>query len=199
MKKAGPVQYENPFSEEPQRWQNPPSGPEQSQQNATAGGSASMPRWVIPVLALVVVVIVALLVQVFLLMPKGSSSSASSSQGSTTQVIVTEWVEPSSEEPIVPEQPSTVEQATVVVPAGPALPSYASSVGDNVYTSGPTSNAFAHEVARQWRSDYGSSHTGDGSVRAYSPVTGSTYTMNCTNYQTYVHCQGGNNANVYIQ
>lgn len=191
------MQYENPFSEEPQQWRNPPSQPEQWQPEATAG-STGMPRWVIPVLALVVVVIVALLVMVLLLVSRGSTPSSASPQGSTTQVIVTEWVEPSSEEPATAEQPAA-EQATVTVPAGPALPSYASSVGDNVYTSGPTSTAFAHEVARQWRNDYGSSYTGNGSVRAYSSVTGSTYTMNCTNYQTYVHCQGGNNANVYIR
>lgn len=190
------MQYENPFAEEPPKLQNPPTHPVPQQQNATAGSGAGMPRWLILLLALAAVVIVALLALFFVLIPTGTSAST---QNSTTQIVVTEWVEPSSEEPAAPERPTPAEQSTVAVPAGPPLPAYVTPVGDNVYTSGPTSSSFAHEVARQWRNDYGSIYTGDAAVRAYSPVTGSTYTMNCINYQTYVHCQGGNDANVYLQ
>jgi hypothetical protein len=62
-----------------------------------------------------------------------------------------------------------------------------------------TSCAFARNVARAY---VAAGYPKRGKVRAYSPVTGRTYTMNCRFKQTqdspYGLCTGANNARVKI-
>jgi len=66
-------------------------------------------------------------------------------------------------------------------------PAYAGGVSVNADTSCP----FAENVESAWEA------SGDGSVTAYSPVTGLDYTMYCSDTGTgYVLCTGGNNASV---
>lgn len=69
----------------------------------------------------------------------------------------------------------------------------------DVTVSGPTSMPFAYQVQSDVIAYYNSHGKIPSYVDSYSSVTGETYRMTCTQYQTYVHCYGGNNANVYLR
>lgn len=96
-------------------------------------------------------------------------------------------------------------------PAHPKLPSGAvpansaaeegKPAGDfnNVYTgSDLTSKSFAVAVRDAFVSHYLDTDRTNGTVSAYSSVTGQTYSMKCRDNGDYVTCTGGNNAIVYI-
>lgn len=96
-------------------------------------------------------------------------------------------------------------------PAHPKLPSGAvpansaaeegKPAGDfnNVYTgSDLTSKPFAVAVRDAFVSHYLDTDRTNGTVSAYSSVTGQTYSMKCRDNGDYVTCTGGNNAIVYI-
>jgi hypothetical protein len=75
---------------------------------------------------------------------------------------------------------------------GPHPPSIAwKSCGGDLSVGPNTSCPFARNVERA----YGQSMGGHTQVIAYSPVTGLTYTMNCTGGSPHV-CRGGKNASV---
>lgn len=84
----------------------------------------------------------------------------------------------------------------------PQAPAGASMCSDNgndrhgraATGSGVTSCEFANAVRDAY---VGSSVSGSGSISAYSPVTGQSYTMNCAG-DAVVTCRGGNNAVVHI-
>lgn len=70
---------------------------------------------------------------------------------------------------------------------------------NNVYKSGPTSDEFAVSVRDAWVHDYlVGDRVIDRDVTVASSVTGQSYTMTCADKGSYVHCTGGNDANVYI-
>lgn len=69
----------------------------------------------------------------------------------------------------------------------------------NLYKSGPTSDEFAHSVHNAYLQRYSTPPERMHTVDAYSPVTGRIYTMHCQKRGQMVHCQGGNDANVYFQ
>ena len=96
-------------------------------------------------------------------------------------------------------------------PAHPKLPSGAvpansaaeegKPAGDfnNAYTgSDLTSKPFAVAVRDAFVSHYLDTDRTNGTVSAYSSVTGQTYSMKCRDNGEYVTCTGGNNAIVYI-
>ena len=97
-------------------------------------------------------------------------------------------------------------------PKNPNLPGYATPVnssargsnpgGDlnSVWKSGPTSDSFALAVRDAYVDAYLNGDEDDFNhvVEAYSDVTGTSYTMTCRDNGQYVHCTGGNDANVYI-
>ena len=67
-----------------------------------------------------------------------------------------------------------------------------------VWASGATSEDFAQVVHRQWLAEYRDTGRMNNTVQAYSSATGRNYTMTCRDAGQYVHCTGGDNANVYI-
>lgn len=74
---------------------------------------------------------------------------------------------------------------------------------NSVYKSPPsgdnyTSDDFAEAVRDAFVEAYLDNGDTDQSLNVASPVTGESYQMNCTDEGSYVHCSGGNNANVYI-
>lgn len=85
-----------------------------------------------------------------------------------------------------PESPDSTQ------PTSP--PSSTSSCGDGLSVGPNTSCAFASSV----REAYFDNGGGSGTVQAFSPVTGETYTMSCT-AGAPTTCTGGNNASVFIR
>lgn len=69
---------------------------------------------------------------------------------------------------------------------------------NNVYAAGPTSEPFALAVRDAFVDAYLDNGRTDQTIDVRSSVTGRSYTMNCKDNGSYVHCTGGNNANVYI-
>ena len=67
--------------------------------------------------------------------------------------------------------------------------------GNGVSANQNTSCAFALNVKAAWEAAPGVNNT----VQVYSPVTGQTYTMNCTQAGSGITCSGGNNASVSWQ
>lgn len=166
---------------------------------AAAGGSSSNKK--------VLLIIAAILVGIALLAALaffGIRSMLSSGEDDT--VIVYETVTPTMTE----EAPETTERPTSTTTTGrtsnPNLPAGLVPVSTgrdnghyaNVYKSGPTSDSFAISVANDFNAARGSKERGITTVDTYSPVTGITYTMTCNDNGEYVHCTGGNNANVFI-
>jgi hypothetical protein len=97
--------------------------------------------------------------------------------------------------------PAAAAPAPVAVPAHyyvPAPETFSNCGGDaasgGISVNSVTSCPFAENVESAWDS---SGDSGSGTVAAYSPVTGQTYTMYCTPSDTgYEVCTGGNNAYV---
>lgn len=97
--------------------------------------------------------------------------------------------------------PAAAAPAPVAVPAHyyvPAPATFSNCGGDaasgGISVNSVTSCPFAENVESAWDS---SGDSGSGTVTAYSPVTGQTYTMYCTPSDTgYEVCTGGNNAYV---
>lgn len=74
---------------------------------------------------------------------------------------------------------------------------------NSVYKSPPvggsyTSDDFAQAVRDAFVEAYLDDRETDQTLDVRSPVTGDSYRMTCTDEGSYVHCAGGNNANVYI-
>jgi hypothetical protein len=85
---------------------------------------------------------------------------------------------------------NTTTTTTVTPPAIAA--SSSQGCGAGLQVNGSTSCPFAENVQQAYYSQVGQ---GDGTVTAYSPVTGQVYTMSCTQGDSHV-CTGGNNAYV---
>ena len=86
-----------------------------------------------------------------------------------------------------------------VVPVNtPAINNAPAGNFQKIFKSGPTSDTFAYSVAESFLSNYYATGNTSASLTVYSAVTGQNYYMTCTDRGSYVHCTGGNNANVYI-
>jgi serine/threonine-protein kinase len=89
-----------------------------------------------------------------------------------------------------PAQPAPVKTVYVQAPAAaPAPAPVLTDCGGGVYAGADTSCPFALNVA--------ANYTGTGPDYAYSPVTGLSYTMNCSDSNPII-CTGGDNALVQI-
>ncbi|WP_052844785.1 hypothetical protein [Corynebacterium mustelae] len=66
------------------------------------------------------------------------------------------------------------------------------------FKSGATSDPFATAVGDQFRINHNATGKTSDELQVFSPVTNQTYTMQCIDQHSYVHCTGGNNAHVYI-
>jgi hypothetical protein len=77
-------------------------------------------------------------------------------------------------------------------PAPTPVPSSGSNCGGGLHAGPNTTCAFAQNVRRAWGEAPGATNT----LRVYSPVTGQTYTMNCSPAGGGITCSGGNNASV---
>ena len=66
--------------------------------------------------------------------------------------------------------------------------------GDGVYAGSATSCSFAMNVAGEYGSNPGAT-----TITAFSPVTGTQYTLSCSPWSGGGHvCTGGNNASIYL-
>lgn len=195
--------------------QNPfaPTGPQSASTGASPGGSAKrgFPAWLVIVLSVVIVVLVIAMAVVLFgqrLWAGGAGDSETVAPVTTTENFTaveenpvtnepTECVDTAEPEPAArPEYP---DLPGAVVPAnGAAAAGLAAGDFNNVYKSGPTSDAFALAVRDDFVEQFLA--TGDTSavLNTYSSVTGTTYQMDCRDNGDYVHCTGGNDANVYI-
>ena len=62
----------------------------------------------------------------------------------------------------------------------------------------PTSGPFVDSVRDAYISNYNATGDVNATIGAYSPVTGTTYTMHCSDQGSFVRCSGGNHAVVNI-
>lgn len=69
---------------------------------------------------------------------------------------------------------------------------------NSVWKSGPTTDAFAIAVRDSYVDAYLDNRKTDQVISAYSSTTYLEYTMTCVDKGSYIHCTGGNDANVYI-
>ena len=83
------------------------------------------------------------------------------------------------------------------IPAGvtPLVSDQAPGSYHNLGVSGPTSAEFAQQVQRDYLA---TPNQGTVTLQSFSPVTGRTIAMTCSNQGEYVLCTGGANANVYL-
>lgn len=137
-------------------------------------------------------------------------SSASSSSGQSSAARTSSLSSVPSRTVSTPESTSPEEEpSSQARPSDPRLPSDAvavnsaarsQSAGDlnAVWKSGPTSDDFALAVRDAFVEAYLGDRSFDQEVDVYSSVTGQSYTMRCSDNGEYVHCRGGNDANVYI-
>lgn len=125
----------------------------------------------------------------------GCGTTAAAATPSTSSAApaptVTQTVAPAP----VPTRTVIVQSAPVQTVYQPAQGSSAlTSCGSGVYAGSNTSCPFALNVQQAWSA----SGVTDGTVYAYSPATGQSYAMSCTEAGAgSIECSGGNNA--YVQ
>lgn len=199
-------------------WDGPPAGPHNSPTTSEFGPvhphpypnqspqgygppvKQGMSTPLVVVLTVVIVVLIGLVVAAaFLVVPRlmGTSTAPGTS---TVSVTATAPAEQDGSGGSGAEAVPTVQPAR---PAGGARPAGAyecRSTGSGPYDavavgSSVTSCEFAEAVWSQYVGSGGLG--GPKTVRAYSPVTGSSYTMSCSG-GAVVTCTGGNNAVVHI-
>ena len=188
-------------------WGQPPS----SQHPNNAGGSSAGRVLLVVIPVLIIVLVAALLVW------KWDDIFGSGTDDAAAPAPMTSQSAPSSEETTdeeTSEEPPS-ETSNAARPDQPDLPSGAEPVNDaarnneptgdfnSVYKSPPsgdnyTSDEFAEAVRNAFVEAYLDNRETDQTIDVRSPVTGDSYQMTCTDEGSYVHCTGGNNANVYI-
>lgn len=157
-----------------------------------------------PWIVLVILLLLAIIAGAVLLYMRAQNTNGTAATQEDPVTVVT--TVPPAESSTTTEQKTSEKQR----PAIPNLPSGVQAVSsgakagrqsgnfDNVWKSGPTSDAFAMAVAKDFSDQYRTSRNTSPTLNVYSPVTGETYQMNCSDNGQYVHCTGGNDANVYI-
>lgn len=177
-------------------YQQPPQQPYGYGPPATKGMSTPL----VVVLTVVIVVLVGLVVgSAFLVVPRllGTSEAPGTS---TVSVTATAPAAPEGNGGSGAEAVPTVQPARPAQGAPPAGAYQCRSAGSGPYDSvavgsSVTSCEFAEAV---WSQYVGSGGLGGSrTVRAYSPVTGKSYTMSCSG-GAVVTCTGGNDAVVHI-
>jgi len=136
---------------------------------------------------------------------QGWFAALTGGSGSPSPIVVTSTH-------VVPAPPAAPPQTQVAVPAPVPVPAGASPVSGAARTGGEagrfmkvytgtdvTSAPFAEAVASEFRRVHVPGAGPDTVLTAWSPVTGQSYRMTCSDNGSYVTCRGGNNAVVYIQ
>jgi hypothetical protein len=207
---AGPqyrydAQYQQPYQE--------PYPPQQPQKSGGGG------RILAAVIAVLVVIAVALVLvwQWDNLFGKDDDQGSGSGAGQTvTQQAGSDGADQSagagaSDGAEAPGPDDKGRPTTAAVPAGSVPANDAARNGEPtgqfnaVWVSPPngttyTSESFGVAVRDAYAEAYlaDPSRAVDRTVNATSPETGNSYTMSCRDQGSYVHCTGGNDANVYI-
>ncbi len=122
----------------------------------------------------------------------GSAASSSPAAVPTVRVTQTVVATPTPTVTVTAKPTPTVTKTVAAVPAASAAPAAPSltNCGGDVYAGADTSCPFALNVEESW-----SETGGTNPVIAYSPVTGSTYAMNCSGTVGGLQeCTGGDNA-----
>ncbi|WP_405491381.1 serine/threonine-protein kinase [Nocardia sp. NBC_00511] len=126
--------------------------------------------------------------------PGNETPSATAAQTVPSNPVTTRAQSSSPSTSAAPASVQPPPGSTPCPPAFAAVGGYTTSATGNTVTSCP----FAEEVRRAY-ADATSSRPGAAvSVVAVSPVTGRSYTMNCTAAGKLVTCAGGENAVVYV-
>lgn len=185
----------------PQGWQNPPTsefGPVNPQGYGPPPRKQGMSTALVVVLTVAVVVLIGLLIAAaFLVVPRlmGAGAGPTTSTVSVTATAPAGAGESSSDGNVPTVQPA--KPAPAGRPSG-AYECWSGGNGQYLSTavgSSVTSCEFAESV---WSAYLGAgANGGSATVVAYSPVTGTSYTMSCAGGPV-VTCTGGNNAVVYI-
>lgn len=124
----------------------------------------------------------------------GAPEPAPPAPVTVTETAPVEAPEADTGRPVRPELPAGATPANDAARAG-------TDAGDlnNVYTgSTATSAEFARAVRDAFVSHYLDSGELNATVAARSPVTGTVYSMRCTDNGDFITCRGGENAVVYI-
>lgn len=118
----------------------------------------------------------------------GDSSNSGGDSGSTPRTTASSQARPSSA-----SLPGGVTAVNSAAMSGEPTGNF-----NSIWLSGPTTPGFAENVRNAYVNAYRADRKTDQTVSASSPTTGMTYTMTCVDQGSYIHCTGGNNANVYI-
>lgn len=159
------------------------------------------PAMLFAVIAIVLLVATISVLGTVLWFTTGGFSTSQASPSTSTEFVTAE---------VEADQENTAETMPVAAPAAeaptvPATPSGAylcSTSGSGSFArAGAGSSATSCPFASAVRDSYRASGAGGGAatISAYSPVTGSSYTMYCAPAGAgVVQCTGGNNAVVYV-
>lgn len=205
------------MTQRPGEYPPPPTYPEPAPRSTGPGmGTAVL------VAAVALVVVACAIAAFFLLRDDGQEQARGADPVTVTTVAATEATEATATGATVASEPAAPALAPAPDPAAPAdpaagtrpavaeLPAGAVPVNaaakngepagnfNNVYRSGPTSEAFARAVRDGYVRAYLGNRELTQVIDVYSPVTGVTYSMTCRDQGSYVHCTGGNDAHVYI-
>ena len=182
----GPVQP-NPYPHQPPQGYGPPV-------------KQGMSTPLIVVLTVLIVLLIGVIVAAAILLVPRLMSTSSAPETSTVSVTATAPAAPDDSGASGAEAVPTVQPARPAQGGRPAGAYECRSTGSGSYDSvavgsSVTSCEFAEVVWSQYVSS--GAMGGSRTVRAYSPVTGKSYTMSCSG-GAVVTCTGGNNAVVHI-
>lgn len=137
----------------------------------------------------------------------GDDGAASTPEATQTQVPTQEAPETTTETPAETQDAARPDSAQLPGDVEPVNAAARNNepTGDfnSVFKSPPagdnyTSDEFAEAVRDAFVEAYLDNGQTDQSLDVASPVTDESYRMDCTDEGSYVHCSGGNDANVYI-
>lgn len=205
---GGQPDWGQSFQQQPQYPQQPPQEP-QEPQGPQGSGAGRILLVVIPLL--IIVLVAALLVWKWDDIFGGGGDDSAQSPTISQQTEQTSASSPSSassssappttssrNRPDRAELPAGAEPVNAAAranePTGDFNSVYKSPLSGDTYTS----DEFAEAVRDAFVEAYLDNRETDQDLNVTSPVNGTSYRMSCTDQGSYVHCSGGNNANVYI-
>lgn len=186
-----------------------------SQEGGGSGSSSNSGKFVlIAVLILAVVLVMAALAYIFFFKHADSGSQAGTP---LTTAQLTEQNDSAQDSTTGPESSEKSSEQTTTTsqsqkrPEYPNLPEGAIPANDAARNNEPggnfnsvyrgtvvTTESFANVVRDEYVKHYVETRELDATIKAFSPVTKITYTMECSDNGEFVTCTGGNNAVVLI-
>lgn len=175
----------------------PPGGDDWAgyDQGSGGGGHGS----VIAVVAVVVALLLVVGVAAFLLLRPGSEGgSAGADDGQVVTITSTAPVE--TDAPATSTRPTSPTTTSRAPRPASVLEECADTREDLFPRVGRGTDVTTCQFALSVRGEYmAAGNRGESAtIKAFSPVTGLTYTMRCTGTDEFVVCRGGNNAVVYL-